>query len=315
MSRHLILGAGGIGRSVAMSLAAAGEDVVLASRSGRDAHVAGVSALALDVTDRDALRSAATGAATLVNALNPSLYYRWQKQWPPMADSILDASEGTRLVTVSNLYLYGRVDAPMTEETTVAPNGAKGRVRARMFEDAMARHKAGRVRAVEVRASDYLGPHTLASSFGSGMVLPPLLAGKTPRPPMGVADAPHSWTLDLDVAALIAALILRDDADDWGRAWHVPTDEPATLAELAELAAGIAGVDSIAPRPLPRAVVTVGGLVVPILHALWETRHQFERPFVLDSSAAQARFGLAPTPLRRGLELTVEALRREAGAH
>lgn len=118
---------------------------------------------------------------------------------------------------------------------------------------------------------------------------------------------PHSWTVDRDVA--VAELVMTDDDDAWGRAWHVPTDAPATLAELCRLAADVGGVESPEPTSLPRAVVTLGGTVVPVLHALWETRHQFERPFVLDSSAAQRRFGLSPTPLRAALEQTVAALR------
>ena len=48
---------------------------------------------------------------------------------------------------------------------------------------------------------------------------------------------------------------------------------------------------------------------MPLLGALRETRHQFERPFVLDSTAAQSRFGLRPTPLREAIERTVAALR------
>jgi len=35
----------------------------------------------------------------------------------------------------------------------------------------------------------------------------------------------------------------------------------------------------------------------------------FESPYVLDSSAAQARFGLAPTPWREALEETAAWLR------
>ncbi len=52
-------------------------------------------------------------------------------------------------------------------------------------------------------------------------------------------------------------------------------------------------------------VVSVGGWFSPMLRELWETRHQFERPFVLDSTAAQERFGLAPTPWETQLTETI----------
>ncbi len=311
MARHLILGAGGIGTATARALAETGAEVTLVSRSGRDPQIAGVTAYALDVTDAKALADLAQGAQSIVNALNPTQYTHWERDWPPMATAILDAAEasGAALITVGNLYVYGRVDGPMSESTPMSPNGIKGSVRARMWQEALARHEAGRVRVTEVRGSDYIGPETLGSSLVSSMLIPKVLAGSTAWMPMGRTDAPHSWTVDLDVAALIRAIATSPDADVWGRVWHVPTAAPATMTELGSQVAAIAGTGSATVRVMPRVVVTVGGLVVPLLGELRETRHQFERPFVLDSTAAQERFGLTPTPLREGLARTVDAVR------
>jgi hypothetical protein len=38
------------------------------------------------------------------------------------------------------------------------------------------------------------------------------------------------------------------------------------------------------------------GLFNPVMRELPEVAYQFEEPFVLDSTAAQQTFGLAPTP-------------------
>jgi hypothetical protein len=43
-----------------------------------------------------------------------------------------------------------------------------------------------------------------------------------------------------------------------------------------------------------------------VLRELPEVAYQLERPFILDSSAAQETFGLAPTPWRQVLAETVE---------
>ena len=48
------------------------------------------------------------------------------------------------------------------------------------------------------------------------------------------------------------------------------------------------------------------GLAVPFVRELGEVRHQFTRPFVLDSRAAQETFGLALTPLEDGLVAHVQ---------
>jgi len=128
------------------------------SRSG-GAAAAGAEPVALDATDAAAPTAAAAGAAALYNCANPA-YDRWDTDWPPLAAALLDAAESTGavLATVGNLYGYGPVTAPITEATPLAAVGHKGKVRNRMWADALARHRAGRVRVTEVRGSDYVGP-------------------------------------------------------------------------------------------------------------------------------------------------------------
>ena len=46
----------------------------------------------------------------------------------------------------------------------------------------------------------------------------------------------------------------------------------------------------------PKALLGVGGAVVPLLREMRETEYQFLRPYVLDSSAIERELGLAPTP-------------------
>ena len=55
---------------------------------------------------------------------------------------------------------------------------------------------------------------------------------------------------------------------------------------------------------------SLGGLprlgVAGLLRELREVLYQFERPFVLDSSAATETFGLQPTPMEEALATTLE---------
>ncbi len=308
MSRILVLGAGSIGRLTATRLVDAGHDVDLASRSG-STSVDGARTLRLDVTDGDATRAAAAGADAVVNAINPARYTTWDRDWPPLARSVQSAVEaaGSRLVLVGNLYAYGRVDAPITEQTPLRPHGHKGDLRRRMWEDLEAADRAGRLRAVELRASDYYGPGVAnGTSYLGDYVVEPAATRSTVRLVMGVPDAPHAWTHLDDIAALAATLAVCEDDDVWGRAWHVPS-VTATMREVAERVAALCG------RPAPRVVRLPGAVraalrVVPVVRELEETRHQFEGPFLLDDSAARRRFGLEPTPLEAGLRATVDDL-------
>jgi len=120
--------------------------------------------------------------------------------------------------------------------------------------------------------------------------------------PIGGLDVPHSWSYLGDIGALAAALAT---GDGWGRAWHVPTLGPRTVRQVATDTSALAGVPAPRISALPRVAVSVGGWFSPMLRELWETRHQFERPFLLDSTAAQETFGLAPTPWETQLTETI----------
>ena len=305
MGRHVVIGAGGIGRATARSLRDAGQEVVVLSRSGPKGLPKGVEGRAVDIIDTAALDAAVAGADSIVNAVNPSRYWRWAQEWPVMDASMLGAAErsGAGLVTISNLYGYGRVDAPMTEATPQHPNGTKGEIRVQMWRDALRAQDEGRCRVTEVRPADYFGPGSNdGTSVLNTYVIAPAAAGKPVSMPIGGLDVPHSWSYLGDIGALAAALAT---GDGWGLAWHVPTLPPRTVRQVATDTSAHAGVPAPRISALPRVVVSVGGWFSPMLRELWETRHQFERPFVLDSTAAQERFGLAPTPWETQLTETV----------
>lgn len=311
MTRYLVLGAGAIGRGTARELAEAGHAVRLVSRSGRGGGIQGVVPVAADVTDATRLSEIAEGAGAIVNALNPAQYWKWDELWPPMAAAILEAAErsGAALVTVNNLYLYGRVDGPMREDTAVSPNGHKGEIRAGMWRDALALNDAGRIRATELRASDYVGAGMDVQSVLNAFVIKPAMRGRGGWLPMGDPDAPHTWTSGRDVARLAARLATEpSDSPAWGRPWHVPSAPPRSMAQVAADTAALVGQPVRRPHRIPTPVVAAVGLVYPLLRELTETRHQFERPFVLDASLTEQTFGITATPWDVTLKETVDYL-------
>ena len=157
-ARHLVLGAGSVGTAVAELLAADGAEVVVLTRSGAGPDRPGVDRIRGDAGDAAAVTAAARGAAVIYNCVNPP-YDRWVQAWPPIAAALLAAAEssGAVLAVAANLYPYGPVTEPMREGQPDRPAGPKARVRAEMTAQMLARHQAGRIRAVEVRASDYIG--------------------------------------------------------------------------------------------------------------------------------------------------------------
>ena len=290
---HVVVGAGPVGRATAVQLASEGHEVLLVSRSGGGPEIAGVRRVAADAAAADRLAELASGAVALYNCINPPSYMVWPTFWPPVAAAFLAAAErtGATLVTASCLYAYGPVDEPMVEGMPDAATTTKARIRALMWADALAAHEAGRIAAVEVRGSDYVGPGVTGAHIPQ--VTPRALAGKAVRV-FGSPDQPHSFTDVRDMGRALAAVAQRPSA--WGRVWHAPTNAPRTQREAVADICRAAGKEPVDVRPWPRAMLGLGGTVVPLLRELRETVYQFERPYVLDSSAIERELGLAPTP-------------------
>lgn len=88
MGKHVIVGAGQVGRHLAELLPAQGHEVTVVSRSG--AGPENVARIAADATDRDRLIEITGGADALYNVAAPP-YTRWPQDghrspprcWPP----------------------------------------------------------------------------------------------------------------------------------------------------------------------------------------------------------------------------------------
>ncbi|WNM41156.1 NAD-dependent epimerase/dehydratase family protein [Micromonospora halotolerans] len=304
MALHVIVGAGPVGTATARLLAERGDRVRVVTRRGTGPTHPAIERIAADAADAERLTTLTDGAAALYNCANPA-YHRWPLDWPPLAAALLTAAgrNGAVLATVGNLYGYGPVDGPMTEATPLASTGTKGRVRNRMWADALAAHRAGRARITEVRGSDYLGAGGTSLAM---MVLPRALAGQRVFLPVDW-DAPHTWTYIPDVARTLVAAATDERA--WGRAWHVPSAPAVSMRDLATRAAALVGAPAPRLTRMPYPVLWLGGLANPMARELRETAYQFDRPFLMDSAPATATLGVEATPLDRAVKETVAALR------
>ena len=292
--RHFIIGAGPVGRHVAEALAARGSEVVVATRSGTDTGIKGVQHLSLDASDATALSAASHGASVLYNCANPGDYTSWETFWPPLATSILTAAErsGAVLAITGNLYPYGPLDEPMVEGMPDAATDHKGILRARMWADAKAAHDAGRLRAVEVRGSDYVG-RGVGDNGHVTRAIPAALAGKSVRV-LDDANQPHSWTDVYDEArALIAAA---ENEQALGHIWHAPTNAPRTAAEAINDVLAAVGKPSVKVKRYPLVMTRSLAKVNGLFRELGETSYQRSAPYILDSSRSEQVLGLKPSP-------------------
>jgi nucleoside-diphosphate-sugar epimerase len=301
MPFHVIIGRGATARATAHLLTVTGDRVRMISRSGGESEHPLIEQVALDATDTDRLAGLAEGAATLINCAMPA-YHTWPQTVPPLFGSILSTAErtGATYVMLGNLYAYGPVDGPLTEEHPLAATGPKGAVRARMWEQAEAAHEDGRVQVTEVRAGQFVGPG--AFSIFNAMVLPKVLAGHLALVPAAL-DTPHAFTSVGDAARALVAVAR--DGRSLGQAWHAPV----ITHSIREVATRLA---ELADAPTPRLAemsdreLTLLGATAPIWDELWETHYMSHRPFTVDSSRIGTTFGVWATPLDEVLTAVLE---------
>ena len=301
-SRHVVIGAGQIGTEIARQLAASGEAVALATRSGREPGIAGVTPARIDATDPSSVRAAVAAAEVAYFAVQPA-YTDWTAGFPPLVEGVLRGLSGgrTRLVVVDNLYMYGPTGgAPIREDLPYAATNRKGTVRAWMASRLLEADRAGDVRVAIGRASDFFGPGAEDTVVGARFFEPIVAGGRADV--YGRPDLPHSFTYVPDFARALIELGRHEDA--CGRAWHVPTAPAVSMLEFARAAAAAAGVP-LRTRTVGRTMIRLASLFIPEAREMLEMAYAFEEPYVLADSAIRATYGLTHTPLEESIPATV----------
>jgi nucleoside-diphosphate-sugar epimerase len=308
-----ILGAGGaIGNELVKLLAARKLPVRLVGRSPRPTPGA-AELLAADLTDKDqAIRAVAgSNVAHLVVGLKYD-HKLWQEVWPRVMSNSIEACKraGAKLIFFDNVYMYGKVSGPMTEETPFNPCSRKGDVRAKIATTLINEWKSGALVGMIARAADFYGPGTL-NGVPNLLVFQPFSRNR--KASWLVNDSvPHSYTYTPDAAQSLVQLAERATA--WNQTWHLPTTpNPLTGREFVTLAAKEFGV---APkhRVLSKPMVRFAGWFNPLVRESYEMLYQNDSPYLFDSSKFAWEFGFAGTPYADGIRTTAASFRRDAHA-
>ncbi len=310
-SQHVIVGAGGaIAHALVPELVRQNENVTLVSRRGTT--LPGVTAIAADATDYASLQTAIPEGSAVY--LLVGLPYRrdvWRTTWPLLMENIIRvcSEKHAFLAFFDNVYMYGPVDGPMTEDTPHRPTSEKGRVREGVVNTLLDAFNSGTVRGVVARSADFYGPGADGNGIPNMLVLQRMRAGKAAQW-IADADQPHSLTYTTDCGRALPLLVADKTAHN--RVWHLPTAHPPiSIRRMARIAAEIL---EISPRTqtMPAWMLRIGGLFDRTIRELPEMAYQYDRPYLFDSTAFEQHFAFTPTSYEQGIRETIVSMHTAA---
>jgi len=286
-------------------LVCTGQSVRLVSRNSKLVEGA-KEAVSADVSNLDQTVSAVAGS-TIVH-LVVGLKYDvgvWRELWPRIMSNVIEACKraNAKLIFFDNVYMYGRVSGPMTEETPFNPCSKKGEIRARIATTLNNEFKAGKLTAMIARSADFYGPHA-RTSVANILVFEKISKGATAL--WLVNDSlRHSLTYTPDAGKSLALLANSDSA--WNQTWHVPTaSDPPTGKDFIKVVAREFGAEP-RHRILSRPLIKIAGFFDSDVRESYEMLYQSDSEYLFDSTKFSKAFGFQPTSCAEGIRATALA--------
>ena len=298
-----ILGAGGvIANELAKELSNKRKKIRLVSRTPNKLPGA-FEVIPADLSDAHQTINAVSGSEVvfLVAGLKYNLKV-WRELWPRIMQNTIEAckSANARLIFLDNVYMYGKVNGPMTEQTPFHPSSKKGEIRAEIATMLLNEIKQGNLRACIARSADFYGPHA-KTSVANILVFDKF--AKQAKASWLINDSVrHSFTFTPDAGKSLMLLAESDKA--WNQTWHIPTASDApTGKQFIEMAAKEFGVE---PKYLilSRPMMKLAGFFNSDLRDLYEMLYQYQSDYIFDSTKFESAFAYKPATYAYGIHET-----------
>ena len=304
---HTILGAGGpVANALTRELSNNNETIRLVSRKpivNADKNITWRKADLLNYAEI----LEATKGSTVIYLCAGLVYDKniWKAQWPVIMQNVINVAKETkaRLIFFDNVYMYGLVNGPMTENTPYNPCSVKGEVRAGIATKLMDEVKAGNIRASIARAADFYGTES-KNSFLDMMVLDNYAKKKSAQW-LGNPKKLHNFSYIPDMGKAMYLLGQNPDSDN--QIWHMPTAKAIPGKQIIEIAAGIYKV-----KPnyfaINKFLLWAYGLFNKVVMGTVEMYYQYDHDYIFDSSKFEKAFNFKPTSYEDGIKVMSETL-------
>ena len=297
---HTILGAGGpVANALTEELVNHNETIRLVSRKPIATTGKNISWQKADLLNYNEVLEATKGSAVIY--LCAGIVYNaeiWQQQWPLIMQNVINASKAAnaRLIFFDNIYMYGLVKGPITEETPYKPISEKGKVRAKIADQLMAEVKAGKIKASILRAADFYGTDSKNSFLD--MMLLDKYAKKQSALWIGNPKVKHNFTYIPDAGR--AMYLLGQDPQSDNQVWHAPTAAPLTGTEFINMAANIYQAKPKFMR-VTKFMLWIFGLFNKVVADTVEMYYQYNHDYNFNSDKFEKAFNFKPTSYQDGI--------------
>jgi len=307
---HTILGAGGaVANALTRELTNANQTVRLVSRKPIVPSGKNITWQKADLLNYNELLEASKGSTVIY--LTAGLVYDkdiWRAQWPAIMQNFIKLGKetGARLIFFDNVYMYGLVNGPMTENTLYNPCSKKGEVRAEIATKLMDEAKAGNIKASIARAADFYGTEN-KNSFLDMMVLDNYAKGAKAQW-LGKLEKLHNFSYIPDMGKGVYLLGQNPDSDN--QIWHMPTAKPLTGKQFIDMTAKIYGVE---PKvfAINKFMLWSYGLFNKVVAGTVEMYYQYNHDYNFDSSKFEKALNFKPARYEDGIKLMSETVYRK----
>jgi nucleoside-diphosphate-sugar epimerase len=305
MSLHTILGAGGaIANELLPILLESKERVRIVARHPK--QISGVESVSADLSDANQTKEAVKGSSIVYLLVGLEYDYKvWAEKWPLVMRNTINAckASGAKLIFFDNVYMYGKVEGWMTEETAFHPCSKKGALRASIVSELLNEIKSGAITGLIARSADFYGSAATKTSVPNMLVFDNFSKGKKAQWLVN-AKLPHSYTYIPDAGK--ALYLLAKDETAFNQTWHLPTHKnPLTGEQFIALAAEAMHQPNKS-TVLSKFMIRLAGLFIKPIKESYEMIYQSDSSYLFDSTKFEKHFGFEPTSYEDGIKETAK---------
>ncbi len=305
MSLYTILGAGGaIANELLPILIEAKERVRIVARHPK--QINGVESVSADLSDANQTKEAVKGSSVVYLLVGLEYDYKvWAEKWPLVMRNTIDAckASGAKLIFFDNVYMYGKVEGWMTEETAFNPCSKKGILRASIVSELLNEIKSGTITGLIARSADFYGTGATKTSVPNMLVFDNFSKGKKAQWLVN-AKLPHSYTYIPDAGK--ALYLLAKDETAFNQTWHLPTHKNLLTGEQFIALAAEAMHQPNKSTVLSKFMIRLAGLFIKPIKESYEMIYQSDSIYLFDSTKFEKHFGFEPTSYEDGIKETAK---------